>query len=136
MHGDGTAYDHRYDVATAPRCLDCHEAIYAGDAENPVQHNLHRDLLSCQACHSAPYKNFYSCHVGKDAEGLAYFKTEPSEMGFKIGLNPLRSERRPEKYVVVPDSMIPPKMGQFFFHPDPGWLPDMRLPLHRISLTQ
>jgi thiosulfate/3-mercaptopyruvate sulfurtransferase len=116
MHGDGTAYDHRYDVASAPRCGDCHEAIYTGDAENAVQHNIHRDLLSCQVCHSAPYKNCYSCHVGKDAEGLAYFKTEPSKMGFKIGLNPLRSERRPEKFVAV--RHIPVDQGLFSYYLD------------------
>lgn len=116
MHGDGTAYDHRYDVALAPRCVDCHESIYADTAENPVQHNIHRDALSCQVCHAAPYKNCYSCHVGKDIEGLAYFKTEPSEMGFKIGLNPLRSERRPERFVVV--RHIPVDQGLFSYYVD------------------
>jgi thiosulfate/3-mercaptopyruvate sulfurtransferase len=48
-----------------------------------------------------PYKNCYACHVGTDAKGLAYFKTQSSAMNFKIGLNPAPSERRPEKFVVL-----------------------------------
>jgi hypothetical protein len=116
MHGDGTAYDRRYDVALAPRCVDCHESIYAEDAANPIQHSIHRDSLSCQVCHAAPYKNCYSCHVGKDGAGLAYFKTEPSEMGFKIGLNPQPSERHPEKFVVL--RHIPVDQGLFSYYVD------------------
>ena len=101
MHGDGTAYPNRYAVASAPQCRDCHEAIYAEGAENSLAHNQHKGTVSCQVCHAGEYKNCYECHVGKDADGLAYFKTRPSTMGFKIGLNPNKTDRHPETFVTV-----------------------------------
>lgn len=101
MHGDGRDYENRYMVADRSRCIDCHDSIYSPDAANAMQHQIHSENVSCQVCHAMPYKNCYSCHVGKDSQGLNYFKTEPSEMGFKIGLNPLQSDERPEKFVTV-----------------------------------
>ena len=101
LHGDGREYDHRYEVASAPQCVDCHESIYSDAGENVSQHLVHQNNVSCQVCHSMPYKNCYSCHVGRDSFDLKYFKTEPSEMDIKIGLNPLKSERRPETFVTV-----------------------------------
>ena len=46
--------------------------------------------------------------MGQD-DGVAYFKIEPSVMGFKIGLNPLRSEDRPWKYVPLRHVPIDPE---------------------------
>jgi thiosulfate/3-mercaptopyruvate sulfurtransferase len=58
--------------------------------------------VACQVCHSAgPYKSCFNCHVGQDGKGLAYFKTDPSQMTFKIGRNLLQSEERPWNYVLV-----------------------------------
>ncbi|MBT3276011.1 MAG: hypothetical protein HN368_22880, partial [Spirochaetales bacterium] len=118
MHGDGVEYEDRYAVADRANCASCHESIYTQNNEYTAQHVLHQDAVSCQVCHSMPYKNCYSCHVGKDILGLNYFKTEPSEMGFKIGLNPLQSEDRPEKYVTV--RHIPVDHGLFDFYLEDG----------------
>jgi hypothetical protein len=101
MHGDGKAYANRYAVENAPRCLQCHETIYAEAAQNGEQHRQHKDRVSCQVCHSMPYRNCFSCHFGKDKLGYKYFKTDDVTLDFKIGLNPLQSERRPEKYVTL-----------------------------------
>ena len=114
MHGDGNDYANRYEVENAPKCLDCHETIYAEDAENQEQHQQHKDRLSCQVCHAMPYKNCTSCHVGKDKQGLKYFKTQGSTMDFKIGLNPLQSERRPEKYVTLRHVPVDPDSFKFY----------------------
>ncbi|HOX24857.1 MAG TPA: hypothetical protein PLL30_03715 [Candidatus Krumholzibacteria bacterium] len=41
LHGDGTAYDHRYEVEEMPRCRDCHEAdvaVNAGTSDCAVCH--------------------------------------------------------------------------------------------------
>lgn len=101
MHGDGKDYANRYAVENGPKCLDCHKDIYQPKAKNPKNHWIHRDQVSCQVCHSMPYKNCYSCHVGKDKKGFKFFKNKASPIEFKVGLNPLRSEKRPEKFVTL-----------------------------------
>jgi thiosulfate/3-mercaptopyruvate sulfurtransferase len=114
MHGDGKDYANRYEVENRPKCLDCHQKIYDARAENAKQHQLHKDRVSCQVCHSNPYKNCSGCHVGKDKAGLTFFKTNPSTTEFKIGLNALQSEKRPEKFVTV--RHIPVDQGTFDFY--------------------
>ena len=52
-------------------------------------------------CHSVAYKNCYGCHVAIDEEGLPCRTSEPSQIDFQIGYNPLRSSERPYKYVVL-----------------------------------
>jgi hypothetical protein len=101
MHGDGKEYADRYHVGNGPKCVDCHENIYDKEAENVIPHRIHKGKTSCHVCHSQPYNNCASCHVGKDKNGLAYYKTKGSWFDFKIGLNPLRSEKRPEKFVTL-----------------------------------
>ena len=118
MHGDGNEYENRYTVDNRARCVDCHESIYVNSAANQGQHSIHRDKVSCQVCHAMPYKSCYTCHVGKDSRGLAYFKTEPSTITFKIGLSPLRSPDRPEKFVTV--RHIPIDHGLFDFYVEDG----------------
>ena len=101
MHGDGTPYTHRFDGPASPSCLDCHPDVSAGQDGVP-QHVLHEEKVACQVCHSAgPYKSCYNCHVGQDAQGLAFFKTDPSQMTFKIGRNSEQSDERPWNYVLV-----------------------------------
>jgi hypothetical protein len=101
FHGDGTVYAHRYADAEAPACTDCHPDVVGG-ADGVPQHAIHGEKLACQVCHSAgDYKNCYSCHVGKDEDGLPYRQLEPSVMDFKIGLNPYKSEDRPYDYVLL-----------------------------------
>lgn len=101
MHGDGRDYANRYAVSNGPKCLDCHGAIYEPKFKNARNHWIHRDQISCQVCHSQRYKNCYACHLGKDQQGFTYFKTQKSELNFKIGRNPLRTELRPEKFVTL-----------------------------------
>ncbi len=101
MHGSGQECANRYDVKNGPKCADCHNAIYDAKAENAKNHWIHKDQVSCNVCHSQQYKNCYSCHVGKDKNGSEFFKTAGSPLGFKIGLNPLKSKERPESFVTV-----------------------------------
>ena len=118
MHGDGNVYESRYEVENRAQCISCHDGIYGTEGENVSQHVMHQDQLSCQVCHALPYKNCYTCHVGKDIFDLPYFKTDPSEMGFKIGLNPLQSEDRPETYVTV--RHVPVDQGLFDYYVEDG----------------
>jgi hypothetical protein len=101
MHGDGKQYADRYHVENGPKCVYCHEDIYDREADNVITHRIHKEKASCHVCHSQPYNNCASCHVGKDKNGLAYYKTKGSWFDFKIGLNPLLSEKRPERFVTL-----------------------------------
>ena len=114
MHGGLGEFDHRYDGPPTPACQDaeCHPGVAAGDGI--TQHTTyHFEALSCQVCHSTTYKNCYSCHVGLE-DGTAFFRTEPSEMAFKIGRNPLQSEDRPWKYVPVRHVPVDPDSFSYY----------------------
>jgi hypothetical protein len=102
MHGATGSLDHRYDSPETPSCTDegCHEDIGPG-GEIPQHSAGHLAALSCQVCHAVTYKNCYNCHVQQSEEGVPYFKTDESQMLFRIGLNPIQSEERPWKYVPV-----------------------------------
>ena len=101
FHGDGNQYAHRYDGTATPACTDCHPGV-AGGNDGVQQHALHENKVACQVCHSVgSYKQCYGCHVGKDDQGLPYRRTDKTELDFKIGLNPLQSEERPWKYVLL-----------------------------------
>ena len=124
MHGHGMDKEpfDRYEVENRAKCEDCHRmagsektegAEYAADLVHP-SHAIHQGKVSCQVCHSMPYKNCYSCHVGRDKSGTPYFKTEPSTIDFKIGLNPRTTEDRPEKYVTVRHIPISPGLFDFY----------------------
>jgi hypothetical protein len=114
MHGDGKEYANRYGVENGPRCVDCHKGIYDRDAENVITHRIHKDEVSCHVCHSQPYNNCSSCHVGKDKNGLAFYKTKGSWFDFKIGLNPYKSEKRPEEFATL--RHVPVCRGTFDFY--------------------
>ncbi len=121
FHGDGTEYAHRYDGGQMPACLDCHPDV-AGGADDVAQHALHKEKVACQVCHSAgDYKQCFGCHVGKDEQGLAYRQLEPSQMDFKIGLNPVKSEERPWDYVLLRHA---PVARDTFAYYGEGLLPD------------
>lgn len=66
------------------QCISCHQEI-TKKGKNIEVHQEHITKLTCQVCHSMPYKNCYGCHVGKDQKGLVYYQVERSEMNFKIG---------------------------------------------------
>jgi hypothetical protein len=63
---------------------------------------------------SGAYKSCFNCHVGLDENGLAYLKTDDSQMTFKIGRNPLRSEARPWEYVLVRHVPVVPDTFAFY----------------------
>jgi thiosulfate/3-mercaptopyruvate sulfurtransferase len=114
MHGDGTEYAHRYDGAVAPNCLDCHPEVASSQGQIE-QHDIHLETVECTVCHvSGAYKSCYNCHVGIDKNGLAYLKTDESEMTFKIGRNPLQSQERPWEYVLVRHVPIVPDTFAFY----------------------
>jgi hypothetical protein len=85
IHGDGQQpgdhYENRYQVATMPRCEQCHTP---GDNEF---HDAHvgrpGQNLQCQVCHSQPYKNCTNCH-SLDEE----YEIDPSTVQLKIAHNP------------------------------------------------
>lgn len=114
MHGDGNDYNNRYEVENGPKCVDCHQEIYDEKSANSEQHKTHRDRVSCNVCHSMPYKNCYACHVGKDEKGLTFFKNQASVIDFKIGLNPLQSKKRPERFVTVRHIPVDPQTFGFY----------------------
>ena len=119
-HGDGVDYANRYDGAVEPNCLDCHPEVAEGQGAIE-QHDIHLAKVDCAVCHvSGSYKNCYNCHVGVDTNGLAYFKTDDSQMTFKIGRNPLKSDERPWDYVLV--RHVPVVADTFAFYGE-GLLP-------------
>jgi len=80
LHGDGVLYKSMKEIKDRPRCINCHK-IGENDSEKAMEaHMMHKDTLSCYACHSSsPYRNCYNCHLGKGAE---------SKPGFFLGVNP------------------------------------------------
>jgi hypothetical protein len=116
MHGALGEFSYRYDGPPTPSCQesDCHPDVTAGDGIQ--QHtDFHFEAMSCQVCHSTTYKNCYSCHVGLEND-TAYYKTEPSEMMFKIGRNPLQNPERPWRY--VPVRHVPIDRDSFAYYGD------------------
>jgi thiosulfate/3-mercaptopyruvate sulfurtransferase len=123
MEGDPA---NRYDGPPLPSCTGsgCHEEL----SDNP-QHTFHQDVVACQVCHSIDYKNCYSCHVQLSEEGVPFFRTEPSEMAFQIGRNPIQSEDRPWEYVVVRHVPVSPTSFEYYgenllpnFNDRPTWV--------------
>ena len=100
LHGNGEIVATRYQNPDSVECEDCHQDILNTSVSN-LQHQQHLDDLSCQVCHSVPYKNCYSCHVALDSKGLPCRTSDPSEIDFKIGLNPLEIIGRDSRYVVL-----------------------------------
>ncbi len=94
--------DHRYDGPVTPGCAtaDCHADLATADTV-PAHDNTHLETMACQTCHTTDYKNCYSCHVQKSEDDIPYFKIEPSVMDTKIGYNPIQSDERPWKWVIL-----------------------------------
>lgn len=101
FHGTGKEYAKRYDVEELPRCEKCHVGLLG---LNDYHIEEHMGKLQCQVCHSRQYKNCYQCHVGKEEKVLRF----PSEMDFRIGRNPLKSQRRSYDFVVLRHPPIAP----------------------------
>lgn len=114
MHGDGIAYKNRYEVKNRPRCIDCHEKIFGPESQNRETHKIHRSKVSCQVCHSQAYTSCVSCHIGKTKDGRKYYEVKDHELGFKIGLSPLKSKDRPETFVTVRHAPVDHKSFHFY----------------------
>jgi thiosulfate/3-mercaptopyruvate sulfurtransferase len=97
MHASGEGLAGRYHLPEMPGCTDCHEGLKQGDVK---QHQTHVGKVQCQICHSQDYVNCYSCHVGKDDQGLAYFQNEKEVETFKIG-KAYPGSGSEEKFIVV-----------------------------------
>jgi thiosulfate/3-mercaptopyruvate sulfurtransferase len=113
LHGMTGEQTERYDGKQDPSCLDCHPDVASGKSE-VQQHAIHGEKVACQVCHSVEYKSCYSCHTQTNEKGTPYFKIEPAEMGFKIGLNPKKSEERPWNYVVLRHAPVDPESFAFY----------------------
>lgn len=74
----------RYHLKEMISCTDCHQKLEYGSVR---EHSLHIGKVQCQVCHSQTYVNCYSCHVGKDENGVVYFQNQREVEGMKIGLN-------------------------------------------------
>ena len=74
----------RYHLKEMAACTDCHQGLENGSVRD---HALHIGKVQCQVCHSQTYVNCYSCHVGKDENGIAYFQNQREVEEMKIGLN-------------------------------------------------
>lgn len=97
MHASGEGLTGRYHLPEMPGCVDCHEGLKQGDVK---QHQTHVGKVQCQVCHSQDYVNCYSCHVGKDDQGLAYFQNRKEVESFKIG-KAYPGSGSEEKFIVV-----------------------------------
>jgi thiosulfate/3-mercaptopyruvate sulfurtransferase len=111
IHGDGLYegehYDHRYEVATMPRCEHCHGNLEAND-----YHNVHVGQgtgrnLQCQVCHSQPYKNCTNCHNLVADDKVDKFDIDPSVVQLKIAQNP-SPYREEYDFVLVRHTPIDP----------------------------
>ena len=79
VHGDGKIHEQRYAIPGLPECSDCH-----GDVSGQNNyHAVHSETFSCYTCHSQPYNNCGSCHIGGEGARI------PSYQDFKIAMNPI-----------------------------------------------
>lgn len=105
IHNDQPTAENRYKAINAPKCANCHTGKQEFKSISAHQkHALQQNgstLLQCQTCHSQPYNNCYSCHVGVDKKNLPFYKTEKSEFAFKIGRNPAKTPELPFDYIIV-----------------------------------
>ena len=105
MHGDeNNLLTSRYDAdnTDAPTCEKCHSGV----KDTNIYHKEHwagnsKTSLSCQVCHSQPYRNCNGCHVGGDQI------TGSSYLTFEIGRNYLKENTRYKKYDYITVRHIP-----------------------------
>jgi len=118
LHGSATdeasADTHRYEVAEAPKCENCHPTTITGGDDNAM-HQSHGDSLSCQVCHSITYTSCDGCHVAvSETSGNPFFETESTYTTFLIGRNPDPTEERP--YLFVPVRHVPVASTSYQFY--------------------
>lgn len=113
MHASAEGVTTRLRSARRPRCETCHPEVSAKDSDRPA-HLIHRRKVACQVCHAQAVKQCYGCHVGTDAKGIAYFKCQKTELGFKIGRNPAPTADRPSIYSVKRHPPVVPETFDFY----------------------
>lgn len=104
---------HRYEGLQAPKCETCHITVITG-LDGIDQHDAHGSDLSCQVCHSIPYKSCDGCHTSLTEEGIPYFESEGSYLTFYIGRNPRPSYERPYRYVLLRHVPISPTSFEYY----------------------
>lgn len=112
MHADGAGLAGRYHLKEMVRCETCHIGLENGSVRD---HEIHIGKVQCQVCHSQSYVNCYSCHTGRDDEGLYYFKNEKEVEGMKIGLN--YDKNAPDanyEYMLVRHIPVDPDLFAFY----------------------
>lgn len=82
LHGDGTLYNSRWQVAGRAQCTDCH----AASAETVPAHGEKHAQVACQVCHAQPYQNCFDCHAGEE-DGAYFRRAGAKEMLLRIGRN-------------------------------------------------
>jgi 3-mercaptopyruvate sulfurtransferase SseA len=102
----------RYHLKEMVRCIDCHKDLQHGSVRD---HALHIGKVQCQVCHSQTYVNCYNCHVGKDAEGTAFFQNQREVETLKIGLNyDAKAPGAGYRYMLVRHVPSYPEMFDFY----------------------
>lgn len=102
----------RYDLKEMVGCSDCHKDLSAGSVR---EHAIHLGKVQCQVCHSQTYVNCYSCHVGQDSDGVAYFQTKSEGETMKIGRNYAGvSSKADYQYMLVRHVPSDPDMFDFY----------------------
>jgi thiosulfate/3-mercaptopyruvate sulfurtransferase len=102
----------RYHLKEMPRCTGCHQDLQYGSVRD---HAIHVGKVQCQACHSQTYVNCYNCHVGKDAEGTAFFQNRRELEAVKIGLSDdAKAPGAGYRYMVVRHVPSYPEMFDFY----------------------
>lgn len=109
MHASGAGLTSRYQLPQMPTCAGCHEK----DLGRVAQHADHAGKVQCQGCHSQDYVNCFSCHTGKDREGIAYFVNELETESFKLGRN-YPGTGLAEKFVLVRHEPTDPEVFDFY----------------------
>jgi hypothetical protein len=112
-------------VSKLPRKIYAEPPKTASSTNSTRTGSVARSVIPCLTRTAPPVIS------GKDKQGLKYFKTEASTMDFKIGLNPLQSERRPEKFVTL--RHVPVDQDSFQFYVANGLTNFDKLPTWKLA---
>ena len=115
LHGDGTIYATRWQVAGRAQCTDCHNAL---PQETVAAHSVAHSDVACQVCHAQPYQNCFDCHTGEE-DGKYFRRAGSKEMLLKLGRN--TDPDYPYGVVTLRNN---PVARQSFAYLGPGLLPE------------
>lgn len=108
IHGDGTKYNTRYQVAGAPKCEDCHTNV----ASSNTYHSMHINSFNCQTCHSQDYNTCGSCHIGGQGARIT------SHQSFKIAMNPIPNIKTKYRMSLVRRTLAAPDNWEYYKLPN------------------